>query len=51
MKKKSEIVNVLMDNCSQQTVVSENIVKKLGLTPIRSVNRNFMAFGRVKEWI
>ena len=35
----------MLDNCSQQTFISEKIVRKLGLIPINEINRNISAFG------
>ena len=43
-----EEIKVLLDNCSQQTFVTEKIVKKLNLKPVGEVNRIINAFGSEK---
>ena len=56
-EKRCEEINVLLNNCSQQTFISEKVVKKLGLKSIGEVDRNISAFGsergkgmRLKEY-
>ena len=47
-ERKCEEINILLDNCYQQTFISEKIVRKLGLIPINEINRNISAFGSEK---
>ena len=56
-ERKLEEVNLLLDNCSQQTFVTEKVVAKLGLVPVQEKNRRINAFGsntgkgmRLKEY-
>ena len=44
-KERCEEINILLNNSSQQTFISEKIVRKLGLIPIYEINRNISAFG------
>ena len=48
---KLEEIEVLLDNCSQQTFVTERMVKKLGLKPKGEVCRKINAFGSEKETV
>ena len=47
-EKKLEEINILLDNCSQQTFISERIVKRLGLNPVKEIDRKINAFGTDK---
>ena len=47
-EKKFEEIKILLDNCSQQTFITDRVVKKLGLNPVAEVERKINAFGSEK---
>ena len=56
-EKKVEGIVILLDSCSQQSFISQRIVKILQLAPIREMNMTIKAFGnsrgknmRLKEY-
>ena len=44
-ERRMQPVKILLDSCSQQTYVSQKVVKNLELNPIREVSMNIKAFG------
>ena len=44
-ERRTQPIKILLDSCSQETYVSQKVVKKFELNPIREVSMNIKAFG------
>ena len=52
VKEKQEVeIRMVFDSCSQQTYITEEIAKKLNLTPVRTLKLNIKPFGKDNDKI